>query len=428
MFKFNKFKFACMAIAGGMLTSLAASCGSDNDDNNNNNGRKEVTPSEVKFIVTADDVTKDLRGGAYMQVFTNIEDASRRDVSIYGEKEGTVFSPDGFTQVNYNHNTNVFTGHIYAKGASQQGGIGQAGKRTNGLRTYTFNGNTLTGGTPFVLDGFGNTGVYGNYTYAANGGEPKVVRVKADGQGEVINIDFSKYQINGSNPQISGIVDLGNNQVAMAVDYADRDSFAVAFADYDLKVSKVIFSTKAGHSKAGRKAARYSQLVKDAEGNLYAFGGTATHDEKCVAVKINKGTQEFDESYVLDVNKLTGGYRVRKVFFISGDKFLVELFAEKGKSENMGETGKFLVANMGAKTLTEVTGLPEKIAGAYIGWGDSYNGKFYLPVSAGTGLLRNAEKNLTPTVYVIDPATAKASVFMTLKQSNIIKGFTIATK
>lgn len=425
MFNLKKIKYAFLAIMAGTVCAVTISC---SDDDNVNNGNEKIKTSDVKFIITADDVSKDLKGGAYMEVFSNLDDASRRGVSIYGETVNTVFSPDGFTQVNFNHATKVFTGHIYAKGASQQGGIGEAGKRTNGLRTYTFNGTTLTGGTPFVLDGFGNTGVYGNYTYAANGSEPKVVRMNADGTGRLINIDFSNYRINGSNPQISGIVDLGNNKVAIAVNYADRDSFAVAFADYDLNVSKVIFSEHAGHSLAGRKAARFCQLVKDANGNLYAFGGTATKDEKCVAVKINKNTQEFDKDYILDVNKLTGGYRVRKVFYIESDKFLLELFAEKGESQNMGATGKFLIADMGNKRLTEVTGLPSNISGAYIGWGDSFKGKFYLPVSAGTGLLKNADKNITPTVYAIDAVTGKADVFMTLKQNNIIKGFTIATK
>lgn len=425
MFKTNNLKYGFMALLAGTMC-VTTSCSSDNDEPTPTT--QVVSPAEAKFIITADDVTKDLKGGAYMEVFSNLDDATRRDISIYGETTNTVFSPDGFTQVNYNHNTNVFTGHIYAKGASQQGGIGVAGKRTNGLRTYSFNGTTLTGGTPFVLDGFGNTGVYGSYTYAAHGSEPKVVRVDSNGQGTLINIDFSQFQVNGSNPKISGIVDLGNNQVAMAVDYADRDSFAVAFADYDLKVSKVIFSNRAGHSLAGRKAARFSHLVKDADGNLYAFGGTAAANERCVAVKINRDTQEFDNNYVMDINALTGGYRVRKVFFISGDQFLVELFAEQGKSENMGATGKFMVADMSDMTLKEVTGLPANYAGAYIGWGDSFNGKFYLPISAGTGLLRNADKNITPTVYSIDPTTARATVFMTLKQNNIIKGFTVATK
>jgi hypothetical protein len=244
----------------------------------------------------------------------------------------------------------------------------------------------------------------------------------------VIYVDFSKYQVNGSNPAITGIVDLGNNKVAMAVDYADADSFAVAFADYDLNVSKVIFSDKAGHSLAGRKAARFNQLVKDIDGNLYAFGGTATADERCVAVKINKNTQEFDKNYVLDVNKLTGGYRVRKVNFITDDKFLLELYAEQGKAENMGATGNYLIADMSDKTLTPVTGLPSNISGAYIGWGDYYNGKFYLPVSASTGLLSTTDKTIVPTVYAIDASTAKASTFMTLKSTDVIKGFTIVTK
>lgn len=425
MFKTNNLKYGFMALLAGTMC-VTTSCSNDNDEPTNL--PQVVSSAEAKFIITADDVTKDLKGGAYMEVFSNLDDATRRDVNIYGETANTVFSPDGFTQVNYNHNTNVFTGHIYAKGASQQGGIGVAGKRTNGLRTYSFNGTTLTGGTPFVLDGFGNTGVYGSYTYAAHGSEPKVVRVDSNGQGTLINIDFSQFQVNGSNPKISGIVDLGNNQVAMAVDYADRDSFAVAFADYDLKVSKVIFSNRAGHSLAGRKAARFSHLVKDADGNLYAFGGTAAANERCVAVRINRDTQEFDKNYVMDINALTGGYRVRKVFFISGDQFLIELFAEQGKSENMGATGKFMVADMSDMTLKEVTGLPANYAGAYIGWGDSFNGKFYLPISAGTGLLRNADKNIIPTVYSIDPNTARATVFMTLKQNNIIKGFTVATK
>lgn len=407
-----------MMLAGAALSLTAC----DKDNPTPNDGGK-VEPAKVKFIVTASDLEKDLFGGAYMKVFDDLTNTSRTNVSIYGEADA-VKSFDGYTQFAFNHTTNVFTASIYAKGGSEQG----IGKRQNGLRTYTYSDGKLTVLQPLKIDKFGNVGAYGSYSYATELGNPFVMRVDAKGNGQKIAIDFSKWQINGANPDIYGITDLGNNQVAIAVSYADRDSFGVAFADYDLNVSSVITSTRAGHGAAGRKATRYNPLVKDADGNLYAFGGTATSDAKVGAVRIKKGAKEFDTDYYFDLLKASDGYRVRKAFHITSDKFLLEFFAEKGKAENMGATGRFAVVDMSDKSLTWVTGLPANISGCYIGWGDSYNGKFYLPVSSGTGLLKEAAKGVTPTVYAIDAATARATVFMTLKSDNVIKGFTIATK
>lgn len=384
----------------------------------------------MKFVVTADDVTKDLHGGAYMKVFSNLDDAGRRDQAIYGQTEGVVMSKDGYTAVGFNPNSKQFAGFIYAKGAfAGEGGIkaeGQAG-RVNGIRVYSFDGKTLNKVGQTTMTGYGNSGYFGNYFYATQGANPQVITIDAAGNAKQVDIDFSKYQINGSNPSLTGITDLGNNQVAIAINYADRDSFAVAFADYSLKVNKVIYSKKAGSSLAGRKATRFNHLVKDAQGNLYAFGGTAKSADKVGAVRINKGTTEFDDSYYFDINKATNGYKIRKVFHMTDDKFLLELFPEAGKSDNMSGTGKFVIADMSDKKITPVTGISTDYTGAYIGWGDSYNGKFYLPISNGTGLVPNKATGITPTIYAID-ATGKATVFMTLKSNEIIKGFTILTR
>ena len=226
-----------------------------------------------------------------------------------------------------------------------------------------------------------------------------------------------------------------NGGVAMSFTFPDRDSAVVAFADYDLKINKVIVDSRAGSGASNRKGFRVGQLELDDSGDLFLFGGTAKHDDRQVVLRIKKGTTEFDKSFALDFGKLTGNHRIRRALPLAAGVYVVELYTEAGAQGISAFGGSsFGVLNLTSGTYTSVTGLPAGLSNGslYIGRGDSYNGKFYLPISGATGLLsspRNGAilKKVTPqraTVYTFG-ADGKASTFMTLKSGNIIKGFTI---
>lgn len=412
------FKNTFGALVVGALAVVPTAC---SDDDN-----VTVVPnSEVKFAITVADAEKDLAGGAYIKVLSNLDDVSRRDLVIYGDSTNpeVTRSYDGYIRTDYNHNTQILAAHIYGKGASDLG----LGKRASGFRSYKFDGTKFTEIAATKVDRTGGAGVYGNYVFSTQGSAPVVDRVDGTGKTEKLTLDFSNYLVNGANPTLFGITDLGNNQVAIALDYADRDSFAVGFCGYDLKNIKVVWSTKAGHSAAARKAQKYNQLVADAAGNLYAFGGTAKSDGKVGAARIPAGTQAFDD-YYFDLFAASDGYRIRKVYHVTDDKFLLEFYEDKGPAQNVDNPGRMAIADMSDKKLTWVSGLPNSLEGLHVGFGAAYNGKFYLPISTATGLLPKSATTTTPTVYAIDANTGKATVFLTLKAGQVVKSINFLTK
>ena len=56
--------------------------------------------------------------------------------------------------------------------------------------------------------------------------------VDKNGAGNNVTVGLTQYAIDEVNPNISNIVDMGDNQVAMVVNYSNRDSAAVAICDY----------------------------------------------------------------------------------------------------------------------------------------------------------------------------------------------------
>uniref|UniRef100_UPI001CC2800D hypothetical protein n=1 Tax=Enterobacter hormaechei TaxID=158836 RepID=UPI001CC2800D len=112
----NYAKFFKLSVVALALGTAFTSC--DDNDGPTPNG---PTASGMRFLVTATDSLKDLNAGTTVRLFTNLNDASRRDVSVYDSLyKGTdgVFVWDGIAQVDYNPSTQIFAGNVYAKGAS----------------------------------------------------------------------------------------------------------------------------------------------------------------------------------------------------------------------------------------------------------------------------------------------------------------------
>lgn len=433
----NKIKFsqyAAAVLAAGLLTT---SC-SDEDDSARST--TTIEPSQVSFIVASGDPTTDLKGGVVMKVFSDLT-VQKLDQSVYADTLSgakTVRSYDSFTQVSYNQNSGVYTGYIYARGASAQG----IGELKAGLRSYKVVDGVLTQiAQPVLVSAFGNTGTFGTFSYAAQISQPVTMVVDNYGAGTNIELPLQQYAIDETNPNIGNIVDLGNNQVAIVLNYANRDSAVVAFADYKLNISKVIYDGRIGASVGAQRSVRYSQSGVDDEGNLYVFCGSGVNKntDKVGALRVKKGETKFDEDYKFDIYTASGGYRFRKAFHISGDKFLIEFYIDKTKFGNMDTSGKFAVVDMSDKKLTWVTGseyLDGTNTAASISWGDGYDGYYYLPVSAATSMSaggtqaspENTASTLVPIIFKIDAETGKAVQFMTFKTSDLLKGISIIKK
>ena len=429
------FSAALMALASCMTFT---SC-SDDDNNENGGGASVIDPKEVSFIVTSGDPNTDLTGGVYMKVYNDLSTA-KNDETVYGASDA-VKCYDSFTQVTYNKTSGIFTGYIYARGASAEG----IGSLKAGLRSYQVeNGKMTEVGSPVLVSAFGNTGTFGTYSYAAQISQPYAMVVDKTGAGNNIAVGLTQYAIDEVNPNISNIVDMGNNQVAMVVNYSNRDSAAVAICDYSLNIKKMIYDDRIGTSVGAMRSVRYTQSGADDNGNIYVFSGSSTIDSKVGALRIKKGETEFDKNYQFNIFAASDGYRFRKAFHISGSKFLLEFYLDKNKYGNMDASGKMAVVDMDAKTLTWVSGLPDASTVSF-GWGDGYADAYYLPVAAPTSMsggsgsgsggswnhgaksVTRAEStsSVTPTIYKIDATTGVASPFMTFGNGDLLKAITI---
>ena len=397
------FSAALMALASCMTFT---SC-SDDDNIENGGGASDIDPKEVSFIVTSGDPNTDLTGGVYMKVYNDLSTA-RNGESVYGASDA-VKCYDSFTQVTYNKTSGIFTGYIYARGASAEG-----------------IGSMTEVGSPVLVSAFGNTGTFGTYSYAAQISQPYAMVVDKTGAGNNNAVGLTQYAIDEVNPNISNIVDMGNNQVAMVVNYSNRDSAAVAICDYSLNIKKMIYDNRIGTSVGAMRSVRYTQSGADDNGNIYVFSGSSATDSKVGALRIKKGETEFDKNYQFNIFAASDGYRFRKAFHISGSKFLLEFYLDKNKYGNMDASGKMAVVDMDAKTLTWVTGLPEASTVSF-GWGDGYAGAYYLPVAAPTSMSggSGSTTSVTPTIYKIDATTGMASSFMTFGNGDLLKAITI---
>lgn len=430
----NTLSILKLSAASLLLAATFASCDKD-DEPVKDKTTTTTTEQAAKFLITATDSLKDLNGGATVKLFSDLTNTSRREVSVYDSTyKGTdaAFVWDGIAQVDYNPSTGIFGGNVYRKGAS--GRDANSVKRgSQGVHLFRVNGDKVEHVKAISNEAYASFGHFGAYTYTTDRGKAQIDRIDAAGNQKVFTLDLAKLLPFGDDPSVACAVPFDGG-VAIAVNYADRDSAVVAFADNDLNITKVIADARAGHGVSQRKGARTGQLLVNADGDLYFFGGTAKHDDRVVALRIKKGTTEFDKGYAFDFGKVTNNYRVRRFLPLADGKFVVELFNEpaaKGIS-GLGLGGDFGILDVKGMTYTKVTGLPAGHESLYVGKGDAFGGKFYLPLSGATGILESAKngfvlkdptKGLHPTVYVFG-ADGKASVFMSLKYGNIIKGFT----
>ena len=232
----------------------------------------------------------------------------------------------------------------------------------------------------------------------------------------------------------SGILDRGNGEFLSSMIYSERnqprpgsgsttaaitklDSIWVAAFDKNMNLKRIYKSDKLGYSSGRFRSQYISQLGKADNGDVYVFSG---HFEKnstkpAGALLIKKDATDFDKDYFFNIDNVSGGYPFRSVFHITGAKFLIEFYNDKGEIQTNSPAAKYAIVDAAAKTLTWVTGLPEpaNITSTVGVIAMGYKGKCYLPV---------AEKNNDAAIYVIDPSTAQAKKGLVVKGAQGIRG------
>ncbi|MDR2064536.1 MAG: DUF4374 domain-containing protein [Prevotellaceae bacterium] len=230
---------------------------------------------------------------------------------------------------------------------------------------------------------------------------------------------------NGEQATFSGIVDMGNGEflTGMVVSQPKDpgqgggassgtitcpDSCWVAAFDKDLNLKRIYRSDKLSYSSGRYRSQYYSQIGKSDDGNVYVFSGSyeSTTTRPCGALKINKNATEFDPSYYFNIEEKTGGCHFRKVWHITGNYFLLEVYNNDEPLTVNSVATQYGVADMSAKTFKFVSGIPAKDKITGTGLPMAYEGKMYFPI---------VEEGAEPTVYIIDPvaATAKKGISIT---------------
>lgn len=223
---------------------------------------------------------------------------------------------------------------------------------------------------------------------------------------------------NGEQATFSGIVDMGNGEFLTGLVVSQPkdpnagggsssgtitypDSVWVAAFDANLNLKHIYRDNRISYSSGRFRSQYYSQIGKADDGSIYVFSGSyeTTTTRPCAALRINKGATEFDPSYYFNIEEKTGGVRFRKVWHITGNYFLLEVYNEEEVTVNTAAT-QYAVVNMNSKTFNYISGIPAKDKIINTGLPAAYEGKMYFPITA---------EGVDPAIYIIDPVTATAT-------------------
>lgn len=236
---------------------------------------------------------------------------------------------------------------------------------------------------------------------------------------EVKSIPTRNITGNGEQATFSGIVDMGNGEFLTGLVVSQPksasqtggastgtvtypDSVWVAAFDKDLNLKRIYRSDKLSYSSGRQQSQYYSQIGKADDGNVYVFSGSyeSATTKPCGALRIKKDATTFDPDYYFNINEKTGGYRFRKVWHVTGNYFMLELYNEANSTGATATATQYGIVDVSAKTFKWVTGIPAKEQVTGTGLPTAHNGKMYFPIVA-TGA--------DPAIYVIDPATGAAT-------------------
>lgn len=276
-----------------------------------------------------------------------------------------------------------------------------------------------------MTHGFSSLGPFENYLVALRGGRTFAdntvganfyfLDLTTDGTVTAKQLTTLNLVGNGLETSPIGVADHGDGTFYSALEITDGDvdSTYVVQLDYDLNVKNILKDDRIGSGYGRFRSARYSLIVNDDEGNTYVFGNPLDGTKKGGAIKISKGSDNFDPSYYFNIQDKADGFAFRKVWHITGKYFLLEFYNELEATTNTAAY-QYGIVNTDSQTFNWVTGLPsiETIASTP-GWPFSADEKVYIPITT---------TDANPFVYVIDPVTAIATKGIEIQSATDVGG------
>lgn len=195
------------------------------------------------------------------------------------------------------------------------------------------------------------------------------------------------------------------------------DECRVAVFDNESMTAPRIITTDRLSYPCGRFKSQYYQTVWAADnGDIYVFSPsyakTMTDPRQqttlpAAVARIPAGADDFD-SYYCDIEALSGGRSFMRCQPAGGERFLLQMYDRPFSEKGFAAT-ELAIFDAAARTLTDVTGLPDNITslGKTI---FTDNGSVYIAVNTDDSY---------PAIYRIDPATAQASRGLTVEATEI---------
>lgn len=401
MNKLNKTFGKATALA--LATALMIGCKSDIDE------VEAASTAKTKFFIAA-------TAGAGTYLLTD-DSLSSGTTTVVGNG---VELPRTYTTWVLN-GTKAAVGLYYAQGDP---GVGLSyGLGTDGLLTPV--GNEFQ-----IASRFTSYGPFSNYVITSVGGQTltngKIGAIfnlidlnnsNAITQKEVTTENFTG---NGGTATFSGVVDFGNGEFLTGVVLAQAggtatvhpDSVWIAAFDANLNLKRIYRDNRLSYASGRFRSQYYSQIAKDASGNVYVFSGSydATTTKPAGALRINKGATSFDNSYYFNIQEAAGGYKFRRVWHITEDYFLLEVYNTTTVTTTAAAT-RYAIVKMAEKKFTWLTsGFPAQDQITAIGIPLADEGKLYFPITTASA---------PPTIYVIDPKTVSAKAGLVVNADGV---------
>ena len=201
--------------------------------------------------------------------------------------------------------------------------------------------------------------------------------------------------------------------------YPDECWVAI-FEDETLASKKLIHTDKISYA-CGRNKSQYYQMIWESEdGDVYVFSPsyakTMSDDRQRTSlpagvVRIKAGTEEFDDSYYVDFEALSGGYSFLRTWYVGGTKFLMLMYDSPLAPGQTMVANRLAIFDAEASTLTYVTGLPaSEVVTSFGNAPYVEDGKAYVAVTTSDSY---------PAIYAIDIDSAEATKGLTVAATQV---------
>lgn len=239
----------------------------------------------------------------------------------------------------------------------------------------------------------------------------------------------------GQQATFSGIVDNGDGTFLTAMIKSDHkddgsnaqggsigtvkypDSCWVVKMDTALNIKAIYGDDRISYACGQFRSQTLNSIYRADDGNVYVFSNSYESTTKLPAgaLRIKKGAEGFDKDYYFNIQSELGGYKFRRVWPITGSKFLLEIYDDKTPTST-GAARHYAVIDMETKSHVDVTGLPDKLnITSGLTTGDVpmvHDGKIYIPITQRGGYA---------ALYNVDPNTGMATKGITVTGAATIR-------